>query len=191
MAYELYTGKRLFGDMSNEQVAATLAMPGEVPLPGLHNIEPNAARFIVKLLVKDPKERWTAEKSLEARFFRHLDDTTKMASSSGVVASTLRNIASKVDKILDVNLITLKDMQTGDLLAEIELWEREPKLERCVQSQHDQAGDVFNLVHGCTYIVVVHVFRESSAQPNPVSQVRFLSAVCSAVLTSAASLHSR
>jgi hypothetical protein len=47
-----------------------------------------------------------------------------------VVASTLRNIASKVDKILDVSLITLKDMQTGDLLAEIELWEREPKLQR-------------------------------------------------------------
>jgi serine/threonine protein kinase len=64
--------------MSNEQVAATLAMAGEVPLPGLHNIEPNAARFIVKLLAKDPKERWTAEKSLEARFFRHLDDTTNI-----------------------------------------------------------------------------------------------------------------
>jgi serine/threonine protein kinase len=191
MAYELYTGERLFGDMSNEQVAATLAMAGEVPLPGLHNIEPNAARFIVKLLVKDPKERWTAEKSLEARFFRHLDDTTKMASSSGVVASTLRNIASKVDKILDVSLITLKDMQTGDLLAEIELWEREPKLQRCVLSEHDQAGQVFNLVHGCTYIVVVHVFRESSSQPNPVSQVRVPSDVCSAVLPSAASLHSR
>jgi serine/threonine protein kinase len=185
MAYELYTGERLFGDMSNEQVAATLAMTGEVPLPGLHNIEPNAARFIVKLLVKDPKERWTAEKGLEARFFRHLDDTTKMSSSAAAVASTLRNIASKVDKILDVSLVTLKDMQTGDLLAEIELWEREPKLQRCILSQHDQAGDVFNLVHGCTYIVVVHVFRESSSQPNPVSQVRLLSGVCTAALASA------
>ena len=70
MTYELYSGERLFGDMTNEQVAATLAMPGEVPLPGLHNIEPNAARFILKLLVKDPKERWTAEKGLDARFFR-------------------------------------------------------------------------------------------------------------------------
>jgi hypothetical protein len=78
-----------------------------------------------------------------------------------------------VDKILDVSLVTLKDMQTGDLLAEIELWEREPKLQRCVLSEHDQAGQVFNLVHGRVYIVVVHVFRESSAQPNPVSQVRF------------------
>jgi serine/threonine protein kinase len=185
MAYELYTGERLFGDMSNEQVAATLAMTGEVPLPGLHNIEPNAARFIVKLLVKDPKERWTAEKSLEARFFRSLDDTTKMSSSSAAVASGLRNIAAKVDKILDVSLITLKDMQTGDLLAEIDLWERTPKLQRCVLSEHDQAGDVFNLVHGCTYFVVVHVFRENSSQPNPVSQVRLPSVVCSAVPASA------
>jgi serine/threonine protein kinase len=180
MAYELYTGERLFGDMSNAQVAATLAMAGEVPLPGLHNIESNAARFIVKLLVKDPKERWTADKSLEARFFRSLDDTTKMAASTTVVASALRNIATKVDKILDVSLITLKDMQTGDLLAEIELWEREPKLQRCVLSEHDQAGQVFNLVHGCTYIVVVHVFRESSSQPNPVAQVRVPSVECSA-----------
>ena len=172
MAYELYSGERLFGDMTNEQVAATLAMPGEVPLPGLHNIEPNAARFILKLLVKDPKERWTAEKSLDARFFRSLDDTTKMASSSTAVAASLRNISTKVDRILDVTEVTLNDMQTGDLLAEIELWEREPKLQRCILSEHDQAGDVFNLVHGCTYIVVVNVFRESSSQPNPVSQVR-------------------
>ena len=89
-----------------------------------------------------------------------------------MVASTLRNISSKVDKILDVSLVTLKDMQTGDLLAEIDLWERTPKLQRCVLSEHDQAGQVFNLVHGRVYIVVVHVFRESSAQPNPVSQVR-------------------
>jgi serine/threonine protein kinase len=185
MAYELYTGERLFGDMSNEQVAATLAMPGEVPLPGLHNIEPNAARFIEKLLVKDPKKRWTVEKSLEARFFRSLDDTTKMSSSSAAVASGLRSIAAKVDKILDVSLVTLKDMQTGDLLAEIDLWERTPKLQRCVLSEHDQAGDVFNLVHGCTYFVVVHVFRENSSQPNPVSQVRLPSVVCSAVPASA------
>jgi hypothetical protein len=70
-------------------------------------------RFIVKLLVKDPKERWTAEKGLEARFFRSLDDTTKMASSAAAVASTLRNIASKVDKILDVSLVTLKDNADG------------------------------------------------------------------------------
>jgi hypothetical protein len=44
----------------------------------------------------------------------------------------------------------LKDMQTDDLLAEIELWEREPELQRCVLSEHDQAGQVFNLIHGCT-----------------------------------------
>jgi hypothetical protein len=55
-----------------------------------------------------------------------------------------------VDKILDVSLVTLKDMQTDDLLAEIELWEREPELQRCVLSEHDQAGQVFNLIHGCT-----------------------------------------
>jgi serine/threonine protein kinase len=174
MAYELYTGERLFGDMSNEQVAATLAMPGEVPLPGLHNIEPNAARFILKLLVKDPKERWTAEKSLDARFFRSLDDTTKMSASSSAVAASLRNISTKVDRILDVTEVTLKDMQMGDLLAEIDLWEREPKLQRCVLSKHDHAGQVFNLVDDRTYIVVVNVFRESSTQPNPVSQVRIV-----------------
>jgi serine/threonine protein kinase len=156
-----------------------------VPLPGLHNIEANAARFIVKLLVKDPKERWTAEKSLEARFFRSLDDTTKMSSSSVAVASTLRNIATKVDRILQLSEVTLKDMQTGDLLAEIDLWEREPKLQRCVLSQHDHAGQVFNLVHGRTYFVAIHVFRESSSQPNPVAQVRVPSVECTAGLPSA------
>jgi len=194
MAYELYTGERLFGDMSNEQVAATLAMPGEVPLPGLHNIEPNAARFILKLLVKDPKERWTAEKSLDARFFRSMDDTTKMAASSAAVASSLQNIAGKVDRILDVSLVTLKDMQTGDLLAEIELWEREPTLQRCILSPHDHAGDAFNLVQGCTYIVVVNVFRESSSQPNPVAQVRacgwWSTSTSVSVAFAASSLHS-
>jgi hypothetical protein len=148
------------------------AQEEELLLDGLVNVEPNAARLIRKLLTKNPIKRWDANKCQDARIFRSMDDTTKMSSSSAVVASRLRDLSSKVDKILDVSLITLKEMQTGDLLAEIELWEREPKLQRCVLSQHDHAGDVFNLVHGCTYIVVVHVFRESSSQPNPVSQVR-------------------
>ena len=76
-----------------------------------------------------------------------------------------------MDRILDVSLVTGKDMQTGDLLSEIELWKREPKPQRCILSQHDQAGDVFNLVHDRAYIVVVNVFCESSSQVNPVSQV--------------------
>jgi hypothetical protein len=71
------------------------------------------------------------------------------------VVVSLRKVATKVDRILDVSLVTLKHMQTGDLLAEIELWEREPKLQRCMLNEHHQAGDVFNLVHVCTYIVVV------------------------------------
>ena len=105
-----------------------------------------------------------------------------MASSSTAVVASLHNIATKVDRILDVSLVKLKDMQTGDLLAEIELWEREPKLKRCILSEHDQAGDVFNLVHGRTYIVVVNVFRESSSQANPVSQVRACVVVLDVVL---------
>ena len=129
---------------------------------------------MLTMLVKYSKERWTAEKALESRVFRSMDDTTKMASSSTAVVDSLRNIAVKVDRILDVSLVTLKDMQTGDLLAEIELWEREPKLQRCILSQHDRAGDVFNLVHGRSYIVVVNVFRESASQANPVSKVRSL-----------------
>ena len=155
------------------------AQEEELLLDGLVNVEPNAARLIRKLLTKNPIKRWDANKCQDARIFRSMDDTTKMSSSSAVMArhmqqhsAALQTISSKVDKILHVSLVTLKEMQTGDLLAEIELWEREPKLQRCELSQHDHAGDVFNLVHGCTYIVVVHVFRESSSQPNPVSQVR-------------------
>ena len=181
--YEIYTGKRLFDpELSNQAVAALLASKEELVLEGLVNVEENASRLIRKLLTKNPKQRWDATKCLTAKVFRSMDDTTKMSSSSTAVAASLRNISSKVDRILDVSLVTLKDMQTGDLLAEIELWEREPKLQRCILSQHDQAGDVFNLVHDRTYIVVVNVFRESSSQVNPVSQVRVVVVVLHAPL---------
>jgi hypothetical protein len=97
MAYELYTGERLFGDMSNEQVAATLAMTGEVPLPGLHNIEPNASRFIGKLLAKDPKGRWMAEKGLEARFFRHRSGRHHLLLCRGGLCTTQHRLQGGQD----------------------------------------------------------------------------------------------
>jgi serine/threonine protein kinase len=43
--------------------------PERMPMQGVHNIEPGAARLISKLLVKDPTERWSAHKALHSQFF--------------------------------------------------------------------------------------------------------------------------
>jgi len=64
-------------------------------LKGLRNVEPNAARLISKLLVKDPAERWSANKALNSQFFRHRDDTTKMAGSAAALQTTMHTIQSK------------------------------------------------------------------------------------------------
>jgi serine/threonine protein kinase len=58
-------------------------------LKRLQNVEPNAARLISKLLVKDPTERWSASKALNSQFFMHRDDTTKMAGSAASLQATM------------------------------------------------------------------------------------------------------
>ena len=61
-------------------------------MKGLQNIDPNAARFISKVLVKDPVSRWSARKGLNAQFFRNMDDTTRMCSSPAALRAEISSI---------------------------------------------------------------------------------------------------
>jgi len=89
--FELAAKRPLFKEgMAPQEVAAALCMPGELELPGLQNAEENLRRLVEKLLVKDPEERWTAGRALQAKLFRSMDNTTLMAGSAAVVAQQLR-----------------------------------------------------------------------------------------------------
>ena len=73
-------------------------------LRGLQNVDGNAGRFIRKLLVKDPVERWSSHKALHSQFFRIMDDTTKMAASPTAVAAAMHNISCECAMSLCVHL---------------------------------------------------------------------------------------
>eukprot|EP00959_Pyramimonas_sp_CCMP1952_P067938 1418030-Pyramimonas_sp.AAC.2 len=75
--------------------AAWYHQPNEMKLRGLQNVDANAARFIRKLLVKDPAERWSAHKALHSQFFRIMDDTTKTAITPTAVAAAMHNLSSE------------------------------------------------------------------------------------------------
>ena len=70
------------------------AQPNKLTLKGLQNVDDQAVRFIKKLLVKDPTERWSASKALNAQFFRIMDDTTKMATTPAQLQETLNMFSS-------------------------------------------------------------------------------------------------
>mmetsp|Transcript_40440 Transcript_40440/g.67758 ORF Transcript_40440/g.67758 Transcript_40440/m.67758 type:complete len:472 (+) Transcript_40440:553-1968(+) len=175
--YEMYAGKRFFDEaLPDEDVVARLCSPTELSLKGRHNIDPNAARFISKLLVKDPAERWSSDKAISAQFFRSMDDTTKMghapAALRAEITSQFATIKSALDQVVNVQMTTLSDMQVGDLLVEIDLQEITPKRQPCLLTAHERAGNTFNLVNGRKYILVLSLFREGGNMKNPVQTIK-------------------
>eukprot|EP00976_Prorocentrum_cordatum_P106813 1194527-Prorocentrum_minimum.AAC.3 len=183
--YELYTGRRLFDDsMPEEDVVADLCctetttwtgvcdmQPGELNLKGLQNIDVNAARFIQKLLSKDPALRWSAKKALQSQFFRIMDDTTKLAAAPKALSAAMKNMSLQLERVLDMQMTTLSDMQMGDLVIEIDIQETKPRAQPCLLTDHDKAGSTFNLVNGCSYSMVLNMFREGGNMTNPVKRV--------------------
>ncbi|KAK3286918.1 hypothetical protein CYMTET_5551 [Cymbomonas tetramitiformis] len=171
--YEVYTGQRLFDEqISDQQVMAELLSSAPLQLKGLQNIESGAGRIIRdKLLVKDPSERWTVDKVLQSNFFKTMDDTTRMSSSSIEVAQSIRRLSVQVEEIAAMTAVSVTEMQAGDLLVEIQLQELSPKQQTCLVTDHDTAGPCFNLVLGCKYEVILNIFRESSTLLNPVKSI--------------------
>ena len=95
--------ERLLSDRNshddNHGVVAALHQPGELKLKGLQNVDMNTARFIRKLLVKDPADRWSAIKALQSQFFRIMDDTTKMASAPAAIQEAMKNVSCEFEGI--------------------------------------------------------------------------------------------
>ncbi|KAK3237043.1 hypothetical protein CYMTET_52858 [Cymbomonas tetramitiformis] len=171
--YEIYTGRRLFDEhLSDKQVVAELLSSMPLQLKGLQNIESGAARMIRdKLLVKDPSERWTVEKVLKSNFFKTMDDTTRMTTSTLEVS---RRLTVQMEEIAAMTAVSITEMQAGDLLVEIELQELSPKQQNCLVTDHDIVGPCYNLVIGCKYELILNIFRESSTLSNPVKTIQKL-----------------
>ncbi|KAK3252547.1 hypothetical protein CYMTET_38160 [Cymbomonas tetramitiformis] len=100
--YEVYSGQRLFDEsMSDQQVVAELLSSVPMQLKGLQNMEAGAARLIRdKLLVKDPAERWSVDKVLHSNFFKTMDDTTRMSSSSVELSQSIRRLSGEIIVVL-------------------------------------------------------------------------------------------
>ena len=94
--------ERLWSDRNshddNHGVAA-LHQPGELKLKGLQNVDMNTARFIRKLLVKDPADRWSAIKALQSQFFKIMDDTTRMAAAPAAIQEAMKNVSCEFEGI--------------------------------------------------------------------------------------------
>ncbi|KAK3239489.1 hypothetical protein CYMTET_50581 [Cymbomonas tetramitiformis] len=168
--YELYTGRRLFEEnATDEEVVKQLLMPEELVLKGLAVCEAGAARLIrYKLLVKEPSERWSAEKVLSSSFFKRMDDTTKMSNSSLELARDVHRLTDVAEKTARLVAVGVAEMQAGSLMVEVQLTEISPKQQSCILSEHERVGPVFNLVPICHYQVEITIFRESAQLANPV-----------------------
>ncbi|KAK3270534.1 hypothetical protein CYMTET_21071 [Cymbomonas tetramitiformis] len=177
MMFELYTGRRLFGDdVGDEEVLRQLIGGGtenELVLKGLAGCEAGAARLIRdKLLVMDPRERWPAEKVLSSSFFKRMEDTTRIAHSSRELGKDMRRLSVMVEETKQLAAVSVSEMQAGGLMVEVNLTETSPKQQSCILSEHDRAGPVFNLVLQCQYHLELTVFREVGAMlRNPVKAV--------------------
>ncbi|KAK3283292.1 hypothetical protein CYMTET_9011 [Cymbomonas tetramitiformis] len=171
--YELYTGRRLFGEeKTDEEVVAQLCGAEELTLKGLAACEAGAGRLIRdKLLVKEPSERWPAEKVLSSNFFKRMEDTTRMSSSSQELAKDVRRLSVTVEETARLAAVSVSEMQAGSLLVEVQLTETSPKRQTCILSEHERAGPVFNLVPQCHYQLELTIFREGTRLANPVKAI--------------------
>eukprot|EP00854_Cymbomonas_tetramitiformis_P013131 gene13131-biopygen13524 len=173
MMYELYTGRRLFEEaMADEELVMQLCGTEELALKGLVGCEVGAGRLIRdKLLVKEPSERWPAEKVLSSSFFKRMEDTTKMSSSSRELAKDVRRLSVMVEETARLAAVSVTEMQVGSLMVEVQLTEISPKQQSCILSEHERAGPVFNLVPQCHYRLELTIFREGGRMTNPVKSV--------------------
>ncbi|KAK3235609.1 hypothetical protein CYMTET_54198 [Cymbomonas tetramitiformis] len=177
MMFELYTGRRLFGaDTSDEQVVGQLiggSAEDELVLKGLSSCEAGAARLIRdKLLIKDPCERWPAEKILSSSFFKRMEDTTRMVDSSRELGKDVRRLSVMVEETAHLAAVNVSEMQAGGLMVEVNLTETAPKRQSCILSEHERAGPVFNLVLQCQYHLDITIFREGGGKLlNPVKAI--------------------
>ncbi|KAK3270389.1 hypothetical protein CYMTET_21213 [Cymbomonas tetramitiformis] len=173
MMYELYTGRRLFEEaVADEEVVMQLCGTEELALKGLVGCEVGAGRLIRdKLLVKEPSERWPAEKVLSSSFFKRMEDTTKMSSSSRELAKDVRRLSVMVEETARLAAVSVTEMQVGSLMVEVQLTEISPKQQSCILSEHERAGPVFNLVPQCHYRLELTIFREGGRMANPVKSV--------------------
>ncbi|KAK3247367.1 hypothetical protein CYMTET_43139 [Cymbomonas tetramitiformis] len=173
MMYELYTGRRLFGEeAADEEVVAQLCGTEELALKGLAGCEAGAVRLIRdKLLVKEPSERWPAEKVLSSSFFKRMEDTTKMLVSSRNLAKDVRKLSVIVKETARLAAVNVTEMQAGSVMVEVQLTEISPKRQSCILSQHERAGPVFNLVPQCHYQMEITIFRDGTRLANPVKAV--------------------
>ncbi|KAK3278449.1 hypothetical protein CYMTET_13614 [Cymbomonas tetramitiformis] len=173
MMYELYTGRRLFGEKeADEEVVVQLCGAEELSLKGLVACETGAGRLIRdKLLVKEPSERWPAEKVLSSSFFKRMEDTTKMSNSSRELAKDVRRLSVTVEETARLAAVSVSEMQAGSLMVEVQLTETSPKQQSCILSEHERAGPVFNLVPQCHYQLELTIFREGTRLANPVKAV--------------------
>lgn len=80
----------------------------------------------------------------------------------------------KLEQVLDMQMTTISDMQVGDLIIEIDLQELSPKVQPCLLTEHEVAGQTFHLVKGREYIMIVNLFREGGNMPNPIKRVNKL-----------------
>ncbi|KAK3268131.1 hypothetical protein CYMTET_23350, partial [Cymbomonas tetramitiformis] len=168
MMFELYTGRRLFGEeVADEEVVKQLYGTAELAVKGLAMCEVGAARLICdKLLVKEASERWPAEKVLSSSFFKRMDDTTKMSSASRELAKDVRKLSVMVEETARLAAVSVTEMQAGSLMAvEVQLRETSPKQQSCILTEHERAGPVFNLVPQCHYQLELIIFREGAGWP--------------------------
>jgi hypothetical protein len=57
-------------------------------------------RIILKLVVVDASERWSAAKCLQSTFFKAKDDTTRMANSTQELGRAIRSMAGACGRLL-------------------------------------------------------------------------------------------
>ena len=88
-----------------EACKSSLRQKKPLELKGLKSLDPNVARMITKLLVKDPAERLTAHKVLTSSFFKIMDDTTHRAASAEELSQVVRSMAGKSRTLLALSAV--------------------------------------------------------------------------------------